>query len=158
MKKKAWVFLLGFLALASVAVAARVKIVTQEATIRKDKRFFAPAVAAVPYGTVIEELDRQGDWLRVSYQGKQGWLHASAVSQQKLDLSGFAGQRADETSREEVALAGKGFTPQVEAAMREKNPSMRYDLVDRIQGYAVPEGELLAFLQAGNLKQGGARP
>ena len=158
MKKQVWIILLGVLFMASVALAATLKVITQEATIRKDKRFFAPVVARVAYGEVIQELERKGDWLRVSYRGKEGWIHISAVQEQKFELSSLSSGRAQETSREEVALAGKGFTPEVEKAFREKNPKMRYDLVNHVQGYKVAESRLQAFIRAGNLKEpGGAQ-
>jgi len=155
MKKLVWIILLGLLLMASVALAATLKVITQEAMIRKDKRFFAPVVARVAYGEVIQELQRQGDWLRVSYRGKEGWIHISAVQEQKFELSSLSTGRAQETSREEVALAGKGFTPEVEKAFREKNPKMRFDLVDHVQGYKVAESRLQAFIRAGNLKEPG---
>ena len=158
MKKQVWIILLGVLFMASVALAATLKVITQEATIRKDKRFFAPVVARVAYGELIQELDRKGDWLRVSYRGKNGWIHISAVQEQKFELSSLSSGRAQETSREEVALAGKGFTPEVEKVFREKNPKMRYDLVNHVQGYKVAESRLQAFIRAGNLKEpGGAQ-
>ncbi len=155
MKKEGWILLLGLCFMTSLALAATVKVITQEAVIRKDKRFFAPAVVRVPYGTEIQESGREGDWLRVSYQGKQGWIHVSAVQEQKFQLSSLAGGKAQEASREEVALAGKGFTPEVEKAFREKNPKMRYDLVNQVQSYKVDEQKIQAFLQAGNLKEPG---
>ncbi|HYB19457.1 MAG TPA: hypothetical protein VEH09_00940 [Thermodesulfobacteriota bacterium] len=156
MKKKDFLFLLLGLGLtSSVALAATVKVVTQEAIIRGDKRFFAPAVARAPYGSVLQEQSREGDWLRVTYQGKQGWIHVSAIQEQKFQLSSLAGGQAQETSHDEVALAGKGFTPEVEKAFREKNPKMRYDLVNQVQSYKVDEQKIQAFLQAGNLKEPG---
>jgi len=158
MGKKFWITLAGALMLASVALGATVKVITQEAVIRKDKRFFAPAVVRVPYGEMLQELGREGDWLQVSYQGKQGWLHISAVQEQKFSLSSLAGERAQETTREEVALAGKGFTPEVESAFRNKNPKMRYDLVDQVQSYKVAEQQLQAFIRSGSLKEPGGAP
>lgn len=158
MKGKIWVLLLGLSLMTSVALADTVKVITQEAVIRKDKRFFAPAVVRAPYGSVVEQLGREGDWLRVRYQGKQGWIHVSAVQEQKFQLSSRSGGQAQETSQDEVALAGKGFTPEVEKAFREKNPKMRYDLVDQVQSYKADEGKLQAFLQAGNLKEPGGGP
>jgi hypothetical protein len=155
MKKKGWILLLGLCLMTSVALAATVKVITQEAVIRKDKRFFAPAVTRVPYGSLIQESGREGDWLRVSYQGKEGWIHVSAVQEQKFELSSLAGGKAQEASRDEVALAGKGFTPEVEKAFREKNPKMRYDLVNQVQAYKVDEQKIQVFLQAGNLKEPG---
>ena len=155
MKKEGWILLLGLCFMTSLALAATVKVITQEAMIRKDKRFFAPAVIRVPYGTEMQESGWEGDWLRVSYQGKEGWIHVSAVQEQKFQLSSLAGGKAQETSKEEVALAGKGFTPEVEKAFREKNPKMRYDLVNQVQSYKVDEQKIQAFLQAGNLREPG---
>jgi hypothetical protein len=158
MKRKGWLILLGLCLLTSVAFAATVKVITQEAVIRNDKRFFASPVARVPYGSVIEQIGREGDWLRVSYQGKQGWIHISAVQEQKVQISPFGQGKAREASQDEVALAGKGFTPEVEKAFREKNPQMRYDLVNQVQSSKVDETSLQAFVRSGNLREPGGAP
>ncbi len=155
MKTKTWVILLGLCLIASVAAAATVKVITQEAMIRTDKRFFAPALVRTPFGAALEELGREGDWFRVNYQGKEGWIHKSAVQEQKFQLSSLAGGQAEEASRDEVALAGKGFNPEVEKAFRDKNPKMRYDLVNQVQAYRVEEQKLQAFIRAGNLREPG---
>ncbi|HXZ34977.1 MAG TPA: SH3 domain-containing protein [Thermodesulfobacteriota bacterium] len=158
MKTKTWVILLALCLISSVAAAATVKVITQEAMIRTDKRFFAPALVRAPFGAALEELGREGDWFRVNYQGKEGWIHKSAVQEQKFQLSSLAGGQADEASRDEVALAGKGFNPEVEKAFRDKNPKMRYDLVNQVQAYRVEEQKLQAFIRAGNLREpGGAQ-
>jgi hypothetical protein len=155
--KLLFIFLSLFFAV-SVALAASYKVITQEAVIRKDKRFFAPMVSRIPYGELIEELERQGDWLRVSYKGQVGWLHISAVQEQTFRLSSLAGDRAQESTKEEVALAGKGFTPDVEKAFRNQNPNMRYDLVNQVQNFKISDSQLLEFLRAGNLREpGGAQ-
>ncbi len=158
MKRKSWILLLGLCFITSVVFAATVKVITQEAVIRKDKRFFSPTVARAPYGSVVQQLERQGDWLRVDYQGKQGWVQISAVQEQKFQPSSLVGGQAREASQDEVALAGKGFTPEVEKAFREKNPKMRYDLVDHVQSCKVDEPRLQAFIRAGNLKEPGGAP
>jgi uncharacterized protein YraI len=158
MKTKFLLVLASLLLVASVVAAATYKVSTQEAVIRKDKRFFAPAVTRIPYGEMIEDLERQGDWLRVNYKGQEGWIHISAVQEQKFSLSSLAGQRAQETTKEEVALAGKGFTPDVEKAFRNKNPNMKYDLVNEIQGHKISEPQILEFIRAGKLiEPGGAQ-
>ncbi len=158
MKRKIWVWVLALCLFSSAAAAATVKVITQDAVIRKDKRFFAPALVRAPFGASLQELGRDGDWFRVSYQGKEGWIHKSALQEQKFQLSSLAGGKAEESSRDEVALAGKGFTPEVEKAFREKNPKMRYDLVNQVQAYQVDEQRLQAFLRAGNLQEPGGAP
>ncbi len=158
MKAKTWVILLALCLISSVAAAATVKVITQEAMIRKDKRFFAPALVRAPFGAALQELGREGDWFRVNYQGKEGWIHKSAIQEQKFQLSSLAGGQAEEASRDEIALAGKGFNPEVEKAFRDKNPKMRYDLVNQVQAYRVEEQKLQAFIRAGNLREPGGAP
>jgi hypothetical protein len=158
MKARTWVILLVLCLISSVAAAATVKVITQEAVIRKDKRFFAPALVRAPFGAALQELEKEGDWFRVNYQGNEGWIHKSAVQEQKFQLSSLAGGQAEEASRDEVALAGKGFNPEVEKAFRDKNPKMRYDLVNQVQAYRVEEQKLQAFIRAGNLREPGGAP
>ena len=158
MKAKTLIILAGLCLVASVALAATVKVITQEAVIRKDKRFFAPALVRAPFGAALQELGKEGDWFRVSYQGQEGWIHKSSIQEQKFQLSSLAGGQAEEASRDEVALAGKGFNPEVEKAFRDKNPKMRYDLVNWVQSFRVDDQRLQAFLQTGHLQEpGGGR-
>ena len=155
MKTKCWLVVMSLLLITSVAMAASVKVITQQAVIRKDKRFFAPAVTRVPYGELIQQLERQGDWLRVSYRGKVGWIHISAVQEQKFRLSSLMTAKAKEASQDEVALAGKGFTPEVEEAFRDKNPEMKYDLVDKVEAYRISAEKLQSFIREGKLREPG---
>jgi len=41
----------------------------------------------------------------------------------------------------------------VEKAFREKNPQMRYDLVDQVQGNKITDGRLQDFIRVGNLRE-----
>ena len=156
MKVRYWLVLVALLLLTSVAMAASVKVITQEGMIRKDKRFFAPVIVSVPYGEVIQQLKREGDWLLVAYRGKQGWIHISAVQEQKFRLSSLMTSKAKETSQDEVALAGKGFTPEVEKAFRKQNPEMKFHLVDQVESVEISNQELQTFVTKGRLKEPGA--
>jgi hypothetical protein len=156
MKKLTFFIILAVLVTFSAAMAAQYTVITKEAPIRKDNRFFAPVVARLPYGTAVTDQARKGDWLRVTYQGKTGWIHVSAVQEQKIQL--IRSGRAREAGDYEVALAGKGFTPEVENAFRGKNPTLQYGLVDQIQSYMIDDAQLQAFIEAGNLNEpGGVR-
>ena len=156
MKKASLFIILIILATFGVAVAAQYKVITKDAPVRKDKRFFAPVVTRIPYGATVEDQGRQGDWLRVTYRGKQGWIHIGVVQERKVQL--LRAGKAREATQEEVALAGKGFTPEVEKAYREKNPRLKYGEVDEIESLRVDDDSLLAFIRAGNLNEpGGGR-
>lgn len=158
MRKVFWLVLLGSLVTAAVAAAATFRVVTEEGAIRKDRKFFAPVVTRVPYGEVLQEQGRKGDWLMVRYKGRQGWIHKSAVQEQKVDWSSLSGGRAVESTRDEVALAGKGFTPEVEKSLHGKDPKMRYDLVNQVESYRLTDGQAENFIRAGGLKEPGGEP
>lgn len=155
MKPKYWLAVLGLLLTVSVATAASVQVVTQQAMLRKDKHFFAAVVARVPYGESLHVLASEGDWLRVYYRDTYGWLHNGEVNQQEFDLSGLTAESSGGTTQDEVALAGKGFTPEVEKALRKKNPKMRFQLVDKVESLRVSNENLRVFLEKGNLKEPG---
>lgn len=155
-KKMVWIAAFAVFLIADTAAQAAVyRVVTREAAVRKDMRFFAPVVVRAPYGNQLQSNERRGDWLKVSFKGKQGWIHVSAVQEQKVKLSTLAGGRAAESTRDEVALAGKGFTPEVEKAFQAKNPTMNFAAVALIESYSVSDDELQAFIRKGNLKEEG---
>ena len=55
-------------------------------------------------------------------------------------------------SGSEVALAGKGFNPEVEKSYGKAHPEMNYALVDEVERYSVDPNSLRSFIQRGGLK------
>ena len=64
----------------------------------------------------------------------------------------LTGTPVKQTSSDEVALAGKGFTPEVESGYRAKHPEMDFAQVDKIEGFKVDPATLQAFIKEGDLK------
>jgi hypothetical protein len=72
---------------------------------------------------------------------------------QTLNLPGLlTGTPVKQTSSDEVALAGKGFTPEVESGYRSKHPEMDFAQVDKIESFKVDSATLQAFIKEGDLK------
>jgi hypothetical protein len=72
---------------------------------------------------------------------------------QILNLPGLlTGTPVKQTSSDEAALAGKGFTPEVESGYRAKHPEMNFAQVDTVESYKVDPATLQAFIKAGDLK------
>jgi hypothetical protein len=72
---------------------------------------------------------------------------------QILNLPGLiTGTPVKQTSSDEVALAGKGFTPEVESGYRAKHPEMDFAQVDKIEGFQVDSAALQTFIKEGDLK------
>ena len=71
----------------------------------------------------------------------------------QLKLPGLlTGTPVQQTSSDEVALAGKGFTPEVETGYRAKHPEMDFAQVDKIESYKVDPATLQTFIKEGDLK------
>ena len=72
---------------------------------------------------------------------------------QILNLPGLiTGTPVKQTSSDEVALAGKGFTPEVESGYRAKHPEMDFGQVDKVESFKVDPATLQAFIKEGDLK------
>jgi len=71
----------------------------------------------------------------------------------QLNLPGLiTGTPVQQTSSDEVALAGKGFTPEVETGYRAKHPEMDFAQVDKVESFKVDSATLQAFIKEGELK------
>jgi len=130
-----------------------VKVKVKMSTIYEDPRFYSPVVATVGYGEKLEMTGEQGDWAFVEFQGRSGWIHKSSLTSDKINLGTiFFGGGSSAATEDEVALAGKGFTPQIEGAYRQGRPEMNYAMVDRIENYYVDERSLQEFIEKGGLR------
>lgn len=121
----------------------------------KSPTFASPSLGSVPVGQQVEAISRSGDWFQVNYEGKTGWLHKMTFPREKVP-----GERLPElqttgpvreTKSDEVALAGKGFTPEVETNYRQKNPGLNYAQVDQIESFRINPTQMTGFLQEGRL-------
>jgi uncharacterized protein YgiM (DUF1202 family) len=135
------------------------KVAQPNQSIYPDPDFSSTPVAPVPEGAEVNVETQAGDWYKVEYQGKTGWLNRQALGKpQAAAGTGFSlpglltGKPVKETSSDEVALAGKGFTPEVENSYRAKHPEMSFAQVDKIESITVPPAKLQTFIKEGDLK------
>jgi len=145
--------LCGVLALAAKVMNVQVR----DGQIRDNPSFLGKIVSRAAYGQPVDVLQEQGDWLKVSLPGgASGWMHRSALTDKKLALASGSGA-AEGVSGKEMALAGKGFSAQVEADYR-RGHGGDYAAIDRMERITYDPATLLAFLAQGGIKpQGGAR-
>ena len=133
------------------------KVTQPNQSLYPDPDFASTAVAPVPVGAEVNVERQAGDWYKVEYQGKTGWINRQAFpapqAASKFSLSGLlTGAPVKQTSSDEVALAGKGFTPEVESGYRSKHPEMNFAQVDKIESFKVDSATLQAFIKEGDLK------
>ena len=126
-------------------------VITKQSAIRESCRFFSPVKATVHYNDVLEIISKEGEWYKVKFEAVQGCIHKSSIEKKSVSLSNLVGSEKQSTSGDEVALAGKGFNPQVEAAYQKENPSLNFRAVDRVESYDTSESKLIQFIQSGKL-------
>lgn len=133
--------------------AETAKVITKMNSVREDCKFFSPVRTKVKLNDILEIISIENDWLRVKFGGVKGCIHKSAIEEKKFDLSGLTGTQSKGASSDEVALAGKGFNPEVEKAFKGKHPELDFHKVDEIEGYKITEENIRKFIKNGELKQ-----
>jgi len=93
----------------------------------------------------MQELAREGDWLVCSAAGTRDGSR-ERVQEQKVELSSLMKSKAKETSRMRWPLRARASPGGGEGVSRQE-PQMKYDFVDRIEGYRVSMEELQLFVQ-----------
>jgi SH3-like domain-containing protein len=125
----------------------------REGQVRATPSFLGKVVAKVAYGDRVDLLDDRDIWKRVALPGTklQGWMHTSALTTKRVVLK--AGQADVQTSatRDEIALAGKGFNEQVETAFKKENKNLDYTWLNRMESFKVSPEQMQSFLAKGNL-------
>ena len=146
----------ALLLLPGLALGDVMKVIQPNQSLYPDADFAGTPIAPVPAGTEVNVLEQKGDWYKVEYQGKSGWLNRQAFPApekgSKFSLPGMLfGAPVKEASADETALAGKGFTPEVESSYKQKHPELKFAEVDRVEANKVDPAKLQAFIKEGGL-------
>jgi hypothetical protein len=152
----------AFTLLGAIAWAADVlTVIEREAAVRKDKRTYSPKVATVKEGEQVTLIAKESPWLRVSFQGVEGWLNESSVTDDpKVVLSDQAVASGVRVTEQDAAR--RGFSPEVEKEYRKENPDLEAafkTLDDIVKAWLYPDAEILKFIEAGQLvpREGGSK-
>jgi uncharacterized protein YgiM (DUF1202 family) len=153
-----YICLLLPLLLVSLALAATQmqSVQIKSGKLRSRPSFLGKVVAEVHYGDRLTSLESRSGWTQVrDANGREGWIHTSALTEKKIVLAG--GDQAVDTSAssDELALAGKGFNEEVESQFKTTNPDIDYSWVDRMERIKVTPEQAVAFLNAGDVQPKG---
>ena len=159
-KRSRFKLLIVGLAVVCVAVlfAQTLFVKVQTTYVRKEPKFYSPAVATLQAGESVTQIASEGGWFKVrTAKGVEGWLHSSAVQTGKFAVAAVDQSLKTRATAEEVALAGKGFNKQVEEEYKSRK-GVSFAEVDRMLKIKVSPDELRRFLMEGRLADfGGAR-
>jgi len=148
--------------LAATAAAAEhlMSIQIKKGQLRTTPSFLGKIVAELNYADQVAVLEKKAAWLKVRTSAKnaEGWLHASALTSKKIILKPGATDVAQAASSDELALAGKGFSEQVEGEFKTRNPQLDYAWINQMEQMVVTQEQMEQFLKEGKLSpKGGIR-
>lgn len=124
----------------------------KEAQVRSTPSFLGTIIARPSYGDRVEIVQDQGTWKKVAIRGGvQGWMHASALTTKTIVLKAGAGNVQTSATGSEIALAGKGFSEEIEKQYKQLNHNLDYAWVDRMEKFQVSPEQMQAFLKQGNV-------
>jgi hypothetical protein len=136
----------------SAAPQRTMSVQIKEGPVRTTPSFLGTIVAKLSYGEQVEVIQDQGAWKRVAVRGgAQGWMHASALTTKRIVLKAGVGDVQTSATSGEIALAGKGFSEEVEKQYKKLNRNLDYMWVDRMERFQVTPEQMQAFLKQGNV-------
>jgi SH3-like domain-containing protein len=125
-------------------------VAVKQATLKSATGFFASSRGYLKYGEPVTVLRETGKWAEIrslTPPSRTGWI--ALLSLTSKQITGSSGSAL----ASEIALAGKGFNAEVEAAYR-KETGAGYAAIDRLELQSVPDEELRRFLREGHLAEG----
>jgi len=157
--KKSAAALLCALCVPGLMLAAPLCVQVQTGQLRKTPSYLAEVLASLPYGQSVETLGTQSAWQQVrTLDGKTGWMHSSALTTKRIAVRSTAAPGSTGASGDELALAGKGFSADVEAKFRAEHADIDFAWVDKMGQANATAEQIRQFVREGGLKaDGGAQ-
>jgi uncharacterized protein YgiM (DUF1202 family) len=151
MKRTLFILLL---CLVSTAVFAQRKGDTMYVAIRSvplkaGTGFFAKTVGNLAYGAQVTILAVNGKWVQARSGSLTGWTASANLSSKRVVAQGD--NRS--ASASEMAMAGKGFSEEVEQEYK-TGKDLNYSAVDDLEKIGVADEDLLGFIDEGRLAKG----
>ena len=154
MKRFILVLLVGLSAAALFAqkVGDTNYINVSSANLKSSTGFFASNTGAVKYADEVKILALSGNWaqVRTTVGSKTGWIAKSSLTSKRLSAQGSSAN----ASAKEIALAGKGFSPEVESEYKKSGGKINYAAVDEMEKIIIADRDLLNFIEEGRLAKG----
>lgn len=124
----------------------------KSAPLKSSTGFFARTQGTVYYGDQITVLAVNGKWAQVqpmASRSQSGWVASANLTSKRIIAQGDTRS----ASARELALAGKGFSEEVERQYKAGN-NLNYAPVDYMERLNIPDEALLSFIEEGRLRKG----
>ena len=121
-------------------------VAVERLDVKSSSGFFAQDLGTLKLGDEVTLLRDSGRWSEVRAAGLSGWVPSASLSPRPT-LRATSG-----VTPGEVALAGKGFSREVEDQYRASG--LDFTQVDLMETMSIPGAELLQFIVDGQLSKG----
>ncbi len=122
-------------------------IAVSEAVLREGSSFLSKPLFKLRYGTRVNKVTNRNGWVQIRHEDKLGWLPESALQDGVYILRevGRGGKTSTSMYKNEVATAGKGFSPEYEDMMKNREGKLNYEDVNALEEKAFETSELVKF-------------
>ncbi len=153
-------FFLALAFCAGGALAGPMRVQVQSTPLRATPAFLSKPVTTLVYEQAVEAVGTQGAWSQVRTEsGQAGWVHQSAIAPQRAAWRPGAATGTSGASSDEMALASKGFSAQVEKEFRNKHANVDFTWVDAMSAIRIESSDIVRFVSEGGLNPAdGSRP
>ncbi len=134
--------------------AETMSVQVKKTPLRNSPSFLGKMTGEVLYGQEVKVIEKNNSWLKVKAKTGDGWIHPSALTSKKIVLQAGAEDVGRTAATGEMALAGKGFNPEVEKEFR-KDSKLNYKDVDKIERYEISNQDRFSFIRDGELSGAG---
>lgn len=156
MKKKQYfisaiLIVLFLVGMHGISFAKTMHVQVKEAKVRKTPSFLGGIIAKVKYATPVQVVSEKSSWIEIATSKGKGWVHKSELSGEKIKMQTGDTSAATGADSDELALAGKGFSKEVEGSFKTGNPDMNYTAVNRMEKFDPGIQEIANFAREGGL-------
>lgn len=143
-----------------MTTAKTMSVQVKNGQLRATPSFMGKILSNVSYGDQLAVRGEQSGWIKAAIPGRpiEGWIHASALTTQRIVLRAGAADVEKAATSDELALAGKGFNEQVEGEFRAKNKDVDFAWIDKMEKQRVSPEQIQTFLSQGDLRLEGGAP
>ena len=108
---------------------------------------FSDKIADLALGDRVTLIRESGKWAEVrTDDAKTGWILLASITSRRVTGSGYSATAG------EIALAGKGFSPETE--LEYKKNGLNYSAVDQMERFSISSSDLRKFITDGRLAEG----
>ena len=131
----------------SQAQGKNMYVAVKSAELKSSAGSLSNTLATLELGSTVTVIQENGKWSEVrTEKSLSGWVASASLSARRITGQGRS------ASAGEIALAGKGFSAEVE--MEYRKSGLDYSAVDSMEKLTTPREDLIKFINDGHLSRG----